>query len=282
VVGADGVHQPQVEAEGGLQPRIDLLKVAFTKQSLVKATFSSIGRTWDGVLMSPPVMQHLSGRVWLYPADPDPANVQASVAVIADEGGSVVVDAGNSPALARRVQAAMELAGLPKARRLVYTHHHWDHTWGACAWPDVEIIGHEAGRELMVAEARRPWSHVYLREQVAESPRLGPSFRARAWAMESWDGFGVVPAHRTFTDRLVLDGGIEVRHVGGNHAPDSTVVVVPDSSVMLLGDCYFPPPLHLRTPEDSLDLAQLDALRAEGFDWYVDSHSDPFVPADKS
>src|SRR5688572_11179001 len=99
------------------------------------------------------VMRHLSGRVWLCPADPDPANIQASVAVIADEAGSVVVDAGNSPGLARRVQAAMVRAGLPAARRLIYTHHHWDHTWGACAWPDVEIIGHEAGHELMTAEA---------------------------------------------------------------------------------------------------------------------------------
>lgn len=263
------------------------LKGAFSARGYAKApfrdlkgAFSNTSRTWDGVLMTP-VMQHLSGRVWLYPADPDPDTVQACVAVIADEAGSVVVDAGNSPALARRVQAAMARAGLAAARRLIYTHHHWDHTWGACAWAGVEIIGHEVGHELMTAEARRPWSHQYLREQVAANPRLGPSFRARAWAMESWDGFTVVPAHRVFADRLVLPGGIEVRHVGGNHAPDSTVVADLDSSVMLLGDCYYPPPFHLRTPEDGPDLAQLAGLREEGFDWYVPSHGDPFVPTDR-
>ncbi|WP_228638885.1 MBL fold metallo-hydrolase [Microtetraspora sp. AC03309] len=221
-------------------------------------------------------MIHISGRVWLYPADPDPASVQGSVAVIADDAGSVVVDAGHSPDLARRVQAAMIRAGLPPARRLVYTHHHWDHTWGACAWDGVEVVGHETGRALMEAEARRPWSHAYLREQIAENPRLEPSFGARARAMDSWEGFRLVPAHTTFTDRLSLPGGIEVRHVGGHHAPDSIVVAVPDSSVMLLGDCFYPPPYHLRVPGDEPDLAQLGTLVDEGFEWYVDSHDTPW------
>src|SRR5918998_6112630 len=123
------------------------------------------------------VLRHLAGRVWLYPHDPDPARVQGCVAVIADDDGSVLVDAGNSPAAARRVQAAVATAGLPAPRRLVYTHHHWDHVWGACAWPDVEVIGHRAGARVLEVEARRPWGDRYLREQVAANPLLGPSFR---------------------------------------------------------------------------------------------------------
>lgn len=170
----------------------------------------------------------MAGRVWWYPADPDPANVQGGVAVVADERGSVVVDAGNSPAHARLIQAAMAEAGLPAARWLVYTHHHWDHVWGACAWADVEIVGHAAGRALLEAEAARPWSHGYLREQVAADPRLGPSFR------------------------------------------------VPDSSVMLLGDSIYPPPVHLRRPGDGLDLALARELLEEGYECYVDGHGEPW------
>ncbi|WP_291413472.1 HAD-IA family hydrolase [Actinophytocola sp.] len=119
-------------------------------------------------------LQHLAGRGWLYPHDPDPDNVQGGVAVIAGREDSTVVDAGHSPALARNVQAAMVGAGLPPAGRLVYTHHHWDHTWGGCAWPDVEIIGDEAGHELLTEEARRPWSHRPLREQVEANPTWPP------------------------------------------------------------------------------------------------------------
>ncbi|MFE6551094.1 winged helix-turn-helix transcriptional regulator [Streptomyces sp. NPDC057746] len=177
-------------------------------------------------------LSRLSGRVWIHPGDPDPEAVKPCVAVVADDAGSTVVDAGRSPAHARSVQAAMAEAGLPAARRLVYTHHHWDHTWGACAWEAEEIVGHESGAALLSAEARRPWSHAYLKEQVAAEPGLGPSFTARARAMGSWADFAVRPPTRTFADRLVLPGGIEVRHVGGRHAPDSTVVAVPDSGVM--------------------------------------------------
>lgn len=57
------------------------------------------------------MLRHLTGPVWLWPADPDPDNVQAAVGVVAGETGSIVVDAGHSPALARRVRAAMAAAG---------------------------------------------------------------------------------------------------------------------------------------------------------------------------
>ncbi|WP_446215503.1 MBL fold metallo-hydrolase [Micromonospora sp. IBHARD004] len=129
-------------------------------------------------------LRHLACRVWLHPGDPDPDNVRPGVAVVAGDGGSVIVDAGQSPAHAREIQAALRAADLPAARWLVYTHHYWDHVWGACAWPDVEIVGHAAGVEPLRAEA-----------------------------------------------------GVGVRHVRGRHAPDSSVVLVPDSGVLLLRDC---------------------------------------------
>ncbi|MGA4730449.1 hypothetical protein ACPB67_23760 [Micromonospora taraxaci] len=39
-----------------------------------------------------------------------------------------------------------------------------------------------------------------------------------------------------FEHALTLPGGVEVRHVGGGHAADSTVVAVPDSGVLVLGE----------------------------------------------
>lgn len=225
------------------------------------------------------LLRNLAGRVWWYPHDEDHDNVQGGVAVIADDSGSVLVDAGNSPEVARRIRVEIEAAGLPAPRRLVYTHHHWDHVWGACAWPDVEVIGHRAGARILEAEARRPWGRRYLREEAAANPRLGPSFRARARAMSSWDGFAVVLPHTEFDDALALPGGVEVRHVGGRHAEDSTVVAVPDSGVLLLGDCFYPPPYHLREPGDTHDWELIRSLLDENafgrFDWYVDSHSHP-------
>ncbi|MEV1147513.1 MBL fold metallo-hydrolase, partial [Micromonospora sp. NPDC049799] len=123
------------------------------------------------------------------------------------------------------------------------------------------------------AEAARPWSHRYLREQVRADPRLGPSFRARALAVDSWDGFAVLPPTRVFTDSLTLPTGVEVRHVGGRHAPDSTVVADRESGVLALGDCWYPPPAHLRTPADEPDLALVASLLDDDIGWYVSGHS---------
>lgn len=221
--------------------------------------------------------------MWLWPHDEDPALIQGSVAVIADDAGSVLVDAGNSPGVAARIRSAIEAAGLPAPRQLVYTHHHWDHTWGACAWPDTEVIGQEVGGEILAAEAERPWSEAYLREQVEEDSTLGVSMRARSRAMRgAWDGFRIIPPSVTFEDTLTLAGGVRLQHVGGRHAEDSTVVAVPDSGVLLVGDCYYPPPLHLRGPDDRPDIGLVRKLAESygDYDWFVDSHDHPRSRAD--
>jgi glyoxylase-like metal-dependent hydrolase (beta-lactamase superfamily II) len=222
-------------------------------------------------------LRQLAGPVWLYPHDPDPAAVRPVVAVIVGDGGSTLVDAGNGPDAAREVRAAIAAAGLPEPTRLVYTHHHWDHVWGACAWPDVEVVGHRRGARLLAAEATRPWGHAYLRDEVGRNPRLGPSFSARARAVPDWTGFAVVPPHTVFDDEVTLPGGILVRHVGGRHAEDSTVVAVPAAGVLLLGDCVYPPPLHLREPGDGVDAALAARLLAEYADyaWCVGAHEEP-------
>jgi glyoxylase-like metal-dependent hydrolase (beta-lactamase superfamily II) len=95
--------------------------------------------------------------------------------------------------------------------------------------------------------------------------------------METWDGFTVLPPRRVFTDELTLPTGVRLRHVGGAHAPDSTIVLVPDSSVALLGDCYYPPPAHLRAPDDAPDLAMVGGLVRDEYGWYVDSHNEPWT-----
>ena len=93
--------------------------------------------------------------------------------------------------------------------------------------------------------------------------------------MPDWDDFEVLPPHDTFEDTRDLAYGVQLRHVGGKHAPDSVVVTVPDAGVILLGDCYFPPPFHLRTDDDGLDYGMARRLLKERHAWYVDAHSPP-------
>ncbi|MFB6725286.1 MBL fold metallo-hydrolase [Kribbella sp. NPDC056345] len=223
------------------------------------------------------MLRQLTERVWFFPHDPDGDAIKPSVGVIADERGSVVVDAGNGPEHAREVQAAIQQAGLPEPRWLVYTHHHWDHTWGACAWEGVTVVAHAAATELLRHEAQRPWSHRYLHDEVKREPKLGPSFRARALAVPDWDGFRIVTPDRTFDDTLTLPTGVVLRHLGGNHAPDSLMVLA--DGVAFVGDAFYPPPFHVRTESDTLDHGMVRRLLAEKHPWYVDAHSAPRGPS---
>lgn len=220
-------------------------------------------------------LQHVAGRVWLYPHDPDPDAIRPGIGVIADDRGTVIVDAGNGPEHAREIQDAIAKQELPAPRWLVYTHYHWDHTWGASLWEDVELIGHAAGVQMLEAESRRPWSHGYLRDQVTGNPRLGPSFRARALAVPSFAELRITPPHRSFDETLTLPTGVRLRHVGGQHSPDSVIVTDPESGVVFLGDCFYPPPFHERSDGDTVDQPMIRRLMAERHDWYVDAHSAP-------
>ena len=95
--------------------------------------------------------------------------------------------------------------------------------------------------------------------------------------MRSWEGFSIVPPHVEFDTAITLPAGVEVRHIGGCHAEDSTVVWVPDSGVILLGDSFYPPPYHLRRPGDGYDSDVINAVLRDYADaeWFVDSHDDP-------
>jgi hypothetical protein len=46
---------------------------------------------------------------------------------------------------------------------------------------------------------------------------------------------------------------------------------------MFLGDCYYPPPLHLRTPYSKSDLAMLAALESKDYILYVEGHAQPMT-----
>lgn len=220
----------------------------------------------------------LSDRVWLWPHRSSFSAVQSCVGVIAGREETVLVDAGNSPQLARRIKAALQQAGLPPVSRILYTHHHWDHVYGACEF-QVPVIAHSRCKTLLTEEAQKPWGPEYLRQQMKVHPPLRASYTARLRAVRDWSGFRIVVPEIVFDDRLILrlgDMDLDLEHVGGQHAEDSIVVRVPQAGGMFLGDCYYPPPLHLRTPESKPALAMLAALERPEYTLYVEGHDRPF------
>lgn len=215
--------------------------------------------------------------IWLWPSDPDPDRVQSAVGLIIGQRETVLVDAGHSPELGHAISRWLAASGFPPVKRILLTHHHWDHTYGACAF-EAEVIAHTRCRAALEIEAQRPWSVAYLEAERARTPKLAPSFGARLRAISDWTSFRIVLPCRVFETRLDLElegRRIELRHVGGRHADDSIVVGIPDAGVLFLGDCHYPPPYHLRSPEDRTDSSLLASLVSETYGLYVEGHAPP-------
>jgi glyoxylase-like metal-dependent hydrolase (beta-lactamase superfamily II) len=219
----------------------------------------------------------IAPQVYLYPADDAPDRFQPNVGVIVAGNKTVLIDSGNSPRQARRIALALDSIQASPPSYVIYTHSHWDHVFGGQAY-GAPVIAHELSRRQLMEMAARPWSNLYIQEEIQRNPAREPILRAMQKAVEEWRNFRIQVPEITFNQRLrlFLDGvTLELDYVGGAHALDSIVVRIPEARVMFVSDCYYPPPPHLRQPEDTLDKAMIDSLVDEAYDVYVDGHGKP-------
>jgi glyoxylase-like metal-dependent hydrolase (beta-lactamase superfamily II) len=133
---------------------------------------------------------------------------------------------------------------------VVYSHADWDHVWGTCGLPPVEVIAHE--------ECARRF------KDPGDVEKTFNEYRAKF--ENDLASIRLVPPRRTFKDSMSLDlGGItvELRHCPG-HTSDSILAVVPERGLLLGADCIETPlPLLNEGPENLLRwisvLADLEA-----------------------
>lgn len=221
--------------------------------------------------MKPPppcTLQRISDHVWWF--TPESQRDRPALGAIAGRAGTVMVDAGASPAHAQAFLAALADARIPAPRTVVLTHAHWDHVFGLAALDTRVIATVETDRRLaammtwdyseaglpglLAAGHEIPFTAEYLRRELADAERR--SLRLRR-------------ADVTLTDRHRIeldDVTCEILAVGGDHAPDACVIHVPDEGVLFLGDClcediYREPRRYTRAQVLPL-LARIEALAA--------------------
>jgi glyoxylase-like metal-dependent hydrolase (beta-lactamase superfamily II) len=222
-------------------------------------------------------LEQLTEHAWLLPHDPDQNAVQSCIGVITTQNESVLIDAGNGPRLARQLKTELIRNNLPPVSRIIYTHHHWDHVYGACEF-DVPVTAHILCKAILEEQAKKPWGIEYLREEITRAPELTASYNARARSIQDWKEFRIVVPEDVFEIQKLIDLDrltIELLHVGGEHAEDSIVAKIPQDRVMFLGDCYYPAPPRLRKPNSVPSLDILRKLQNDGYNLYVEGHDKP-------
>jgi len=205
---------------------------------------------------------------WMPPGPPD----RPSVCAVVGDSHTLMLDAGSSATHARGFLGALFAETGTHPSMVVYTHSHWDHVLGGAEVGGI-VIAQALTAEVLIELAERDWTDEALDRRVAaglSSPQHAADVKAEMPAPRTVE---VVRANITFRDRIDIDlGGVGVcvRHVGGDHSADSSVMSIEPDGVLFLGDCVSASPQGAMTAESAFCLR--DAILGFDATHYVEGH----------
>jgi glyoxylase-like metal-dependent hydrolase (beta-lactamase superfamily II) len=212
---------------------------------------------------------------WLPPAPPD----RPSLCAVTGERGTIWLDAGSSAAHAGEFSRFLAQQGVEKPSHVVFTHSHWDHVFGA-AELGAHVVTHERTAAYLEQLAATDWSDEALDRRVTSGEKSREHAENVKAELPSPREVRIAPAEIVFREGLDFDLGqvsIHVRHVGGDHADDSSVMYVEPDGVLFLGDCLYEAPSGGYTAERLLPL--IGAVRSFGAEGFVEGHSETVLSA---
>jgi glyoxylase-like metal-dependent hydrolase (beta-lactamase superfamily II) len=227
-------------------------------------------------------LQRISDHVyWLPPAKPD----RPSLCAVVGEHATLMLDAGASDAHARLFLDALAAEGVAPPIAVVLTHSDWDHVFGAVE-VGAPVIAHELTDVALAELAATDWSDAALDARVeagVRSPQHAANIKEELPAPRN---VRVARADTFFEDGLDLDLGgvtVQVRHVGGDHAADSTMMYVEQDRLLFLGDALYESTGGeaggaARTLTAARAFPLLDAVVAFDAELYVEGHTDTVMP----
>lgn len=211
------------------------------------------------------IAQHV---YWMPPGPPD----RPSICAVVGDRRTLMLDAGSSAAHTRTFLADLVVEGGTRPSAVVYTHSHWDHVLGGAEVGGL-VIAHAQTAEQLLALAERDWSDGGLDRRVAaglSSPQHAADVKAE---LPSPRAVEVAPADIVFHDRIEIQlGGVtlDVRHVGGDHSADASVICVKPDGVLFLGDCLSASPEGVLTSQSTLRLR--DVVLGFAAEHYIEGH----------
>jgi glyoxylase-like metal-dependent hydrolase (beta-lactamase superfamily II) len=189
--------------------------------------------------VSPFQLNQITEHVYWLP--PDERTDRPVLGAIVGKSATQFVDAGNSPTHANLLLEGLAQIGLPRSGYLVLTHWHWDHVFGSPAF-NLPIIAHQETKRKIEEMAQLDWKDEALDNRVEEGTEI--EF-CRDMIKAEWPDrthLRFKPPDISFETQIEFDlGGLtcQVKHVGGDHAADSSVVYIPEDKVLFLSDCLY-------------------------------------------
>jgi glyoxylase-like metal-dependent hydrolase (beta-lactamase superfamily II) len=207
---------------------------------------------------------------WLPPAPPD----RPSLCAVAGERGTIWLDAGSSAAHTREFLKFLADEGVARPSHVVLSHSHWDHVFGA-AELGAHVVAHEHTADYLKELAATDWSDEALDRRVVSGHASQQHADNVKTELPSPREVRIALAEIVCRQGLRVELGgvrVQVRHVGGDHADDSTVIYVEPDRVLFLGDCLYEAPSGGYTAEHLPPL--IEAVRSFGAELHVEGHNE--------
>ncbi len=180
---------------------------------------------------------------------------EVSATVILTREGAIVVDTLPFPTETEQIRAFVHRRTPRGVRYVVNTHHHADHVYGSCLFPEAELIAHRRCRELLLKLGA---------ESLARAKTQTPELQSVELRIPKL----------VFEEELLIrlgDKTIDLLHTPG-HTSDSIVVHAREDKVLVAGDLVTPIPLPRGDSEDLI--RSLRMLRPLGLENIVQGHGD--------
>ncbi|GEM_PF-549303 len=228
-------------------------------------------------------LMQLHARVWIFPSDDTGATSQPNVGIVRGDKQTFLIGAGNSPRHARLIMTEMAGRHFPPIETVIYTHHHWENVFGACAFNPSMVVAHEECVPHLRQMASKTWTPLGLREESARYPQLEARNTQMQQAVGDWRDFRVVLPTVSIASkvRLVVAEGVfmDVVHITQAQEEDVLIVKIPVAKVMFLGNCFYASGAHPSKKNNSsrVRLSVLEAVYSPQYEWFVDGHHQPFT-----
>jgi glyoxylase-like metal-dependent hydrolase (beta-lactamase superfamily II) len=205
---------------------------------------------------------------WMPPGPPD----RPSICAVVGDRRTLMLDAGSSVAHTRAFLRELLVVSGARPRAVVYTHSDWDHVLGGVEVGGL-VIAHALTAKRLIELAQRDWSDEGLEREVAAGLSSAKHVANVKAELPSPRTVEVALADIIFHDTLESDLGgvsVHVRHVGGDHSAESSLMYVEPDRVLFLGDCMYAGPDGALTVESAFRLR--DVILGFGAEQHVEGH----------
>ncbi len=223
-------------------------------------------------------IEQLSDHIWLMPQDVE--TDRPNLYLIVGEKDSVMIDAGASPQQAKEFYSEIQRLNLPAPSKVLLTHWHWDHSFGASAIP-ADIYAHPITSAYLQVLSTWDWSDAALERRVANG--MENAYVEMTMKLELPDRSALeirVPTN-TISDNQSFDlGGVTVQanYLNCDHSDDSVGYYVKEDGILLIGDIMYEDYYHGPDHFSELRLNSIiDRIKEHPASSFHGSHTDGII-----